>query len=342
MKKLMNTLYVTSEDVYLGIEGESVTVKRGDEIVLRVPIHNIEAIIAFNYVGASPALMRKCGERGVSISFFQGDRFCGRVVGQENGNVILRKTQYRYSDNEEHSLVIARNMILGKVYNQRYVIERARRDYPLRLDAEKLYKASGFLKQSISNIKMCKELEELRGYEGEAAAVYFQAFDELILQNKKDFNFQGRNKRPPLDRVNALLSFAYSLLAVECAGAAYSVGLDPYVGFLHRDRPGRQSLALDIMEEFRAPIADRFVLTMINKQEVHAKGFKQMENGAVIMDDIMRKAVLQKWQDAKNEVVMHPFLKEKVKVGLLPHIQAMLLARYLRGDIDAYPPFFKK
>ena len=342
MKKLMNTLYVTSEDVYLGIEGESVTVKRGDEIVLRVPIHNIEAIIAFNYVGASPALMRKCGERGVSISFFQGDRFCGRVVGQENGNVILRKTQYRYSDNEEHSLVIARNMILGKVYNQRYVIERARRDYPLRLDAEKLYKASGFLKQSISNIKMCKSLEELGGYEGEAAAVYFQAFDELILQNKKDFNFQGRNKRPPLDRVNALLSFAYSLLAVECAGAAYSVGLDPYVGFLHRDRPGRQSLALDIMEEFRAPIADRFVLTMINKQEVHAKGFKQMENGAVIMDDIMRKAVLQKWQDAKNEVVMHPFLKEKVKVGLLPYIQAMLLARYLRGDIDAYPPFFKK
>ena len=234
-------------------------------------------------------------------------------------------------------MAIARNMILGKVYNQRYVIERARRDYPMRLDAEKLYKASGFLKQSISNIKMCKELEELRGYEGEAAAVYFQAFDELILQNKKDFNFQGRNKRPPLDRVNALLSFAYSLLAVECAGAAYSVGLDPYVGFLHRDRPGRQSLALDIMEEFRAPIADRFVLTMINKQEVHAKGFKQMENGAVIMDDIMRKAVLQKWQDAKNEVVMHPFLKEKVKVGLLPYIQAMLLARYLRGDIDAYP-----
>ena len=172
--------------------------------------------------------------------------------------------------------------------------------------------------------------------------MYFQAFDELILQNKKDFNFQGRNKRPPLDRVNALLSFAYSLLAAECAGAAYSVGLDPYVGFLHRDRPGRQSLALDIMEEFRAPIADRFVLTMINKQEVNAKGFKQMENGAVIMDDIMRKAVLQKWQDAKNEVVMHPFLKEKVKVGLLPYIQAMLLARYLRGDIDAYPPFFKK
>lgn len=342
MKKLMNTLYVTSEDVYLGIEGESVTVKRDDEIVLRVPIHNIEAIIAFNYVGASPALMRKCGERGVSISFFQGDRFCGRVVGQENGNVILRKTQYRYSDNEEHSLAIARNMILGKVYNQRYVIERARRDYPLRLDAEKLYKASGFLKQSISNIKMCKGLEELRGYEGEVAAVYFQAFDELILQNKKDFSFHGRNKRPPLDRVNALLSFAYSLLAVECAGAAYSVGLDPYVGFLHRDRPGRQSLALDIMEEFRAPIADRFVLTMINKQEVNAKGFKQMENGAVIMDDIMRKAVLQKWQDAKNEVVMHPFLKEKVKVGLLPYIQAMLLARYLRGDIDAYPPFFKK
>ncbi len=342
MRKLMNTLYITSEDVYLGIEGESVTVKKEDKVLMRVPIHNIEAIVTFNYVGVSPALMRKCGERGVNISFFQGDRFCAQVIGQENGNVILRKTQYRFSEKEDECLAISRNMILGKVHNQRYVVERARRDHAMRLDCEKLCNASELLKQSIVYIKNCKNLEELRGYEGEAASVYFRVFDELILQNKKDFTFNGRNKRPPLDNVNALLSFVYSLLTTECTGAAYSVGLDPYVGFLHRDRPGRQSLALDIMEEFRAPIADRFVLTLINKQEVNAKGFTKVENGAVIMNDEMRKRVIQKWQETKRELIIHPFLKEKIVVGLLPYIQAMLLARYLRGDIDAYPPFFKK
>lgn len=338
----MNTLYVTSKDVFLGIEGESVIIKKDDEVLMRVPIHNIEAIVAFNYVGASPALMRKCSERGVNISFFQGDRFCARIVGQENGNVILRKTQYRFSENDAESLNIARNMILGKVHNQRYVIERARRDYSLRLDCEKLNHASELLKQSMAYIKGCKSLDELRGYEGEAATVYFRVFDEMILQNKKDFVFTERNRRPPLDNVNALLSFVYSLLTAECAGAAYSVGLDPYVGFLHKDRPGRQSLALDILEEFRAPLADRFVLTLINKQEINAKGFNKLENGAVVMDDEARRKILQKWQEVKNESIMHPFLKEKVAIGLLPYIQAMLLARYLRGDINAYPPFFKK
>lgn len=342
MKKLMNTLYVTSEDVYLGIEGESVTIKRNDEILMRVPIHNIEAIVAFNYVGASPALMRKCCENGVSISLFQGDRFCARIVGRENGNVILRKTQYRLSENGKECLDIARNMILGKVHNQRYVVERAIRDYSLRLDCDKLNNASALLKQSLSYIKNSTDLDELRGYEGEAATVYFHVFDELILQNKKDFVFNGRNKRPPLDNVNALLSFAYSLLTAECAGAAYSAGLDPYVGFLHRDRPGRQSLALDIMEELRAPVADRFVLSLINKKEIDAKGFEKLESGAVVMSDALRKTVVQKWQDAKNEQITHPFLKEKIAVGLLPYAQAMLLARYLRGDIDAYPPFFKR
>ncbi|MEY8331186.1 type I-C CRISPR-associated endonuclease Cas1c [Lachnospiraceae bacterium 48-33] len=342
MRKLLNTLYITSSDVYLGIDGENVVVKREDEVAMRVPIHNIEAIVAFNYVGASPALMRKCCEYEVSISFFQGDRFCARVVGEENGNVVLRKTQYRFSDKEEESLIIARNMILGKVHNQRYVIERARRDYALRLDCEKLENASKLLKQSMSYIKDCKTLDELRGYEGEAASVYFRVFDDLILQNKHQFVFSGRNKRPPLDNVNALLSFTYSLLTTECAGAAYSVGLDPYVGFLHRDRPGRQSLALDLMEELRAPVADRFVLTLINKQEINAKGFKKLENNAVIMSDMTRKLVLQRWQEGKNEQIMHPFLKEKIPLGLLPYVQAMLLARYLRCDINAYPPFFKK
>ncbi|MCM1307910.1 MAG: type I-C CRISPR-associated endonuclease Cas1c [Butyrivibrio sp.] len=342
MKKLMNTLYVTSEDVYLGIDGESVTVKRDSEVLMRVPIHNIEAIVAFNYVGASPALMKKCAESGVSLSFFQGDRFCARIIGKENGNVILRKTQYRYSDDDSQSLAISRNMILGKVHNQRYVLERAKRDYPLRMDCEKLGKASDLLKQSLSYIKSCASTEELRGYEGEAATVYFRVFDELILQNKADFTFNGRNKRPPLDNVNAMLSFVYSLLANECAAAAYSVGLDPYVGFLHRDRPGRQSLALDIMEELRAPVTDRFVLSLINKKEIDAKGFNKTESGAVVMEDSLRKTVIQKWQEAKKEQILHPFLQEKIPAGLLPYVQAMLLARYLRGDINAYPPFFKR
>lgn len=342
MRKLLNTLYVTSADVYLSLDGENIVVKKDDEIAMRVPIHNVEAVVAFNYVGASPALMRKCCEQGVSLCFFQGDKFCGRVIGQENGNVTLRKTQYRFSENDKESLNIARNMILGKVHNERYVIERAIRDYALRLDGEKLKKASALLKQSMKYIKECETLDELRGFEGEAASVYFRVFDELILQNKSQFVFSGRNKRPPLDNVNALLSFTYSLLANECAGAAYSVGLDPYVGFMHRDRPGRQSLALDLMEEFRAPIADRFVLTLINKQEINSKGFIKLESGAVIMDDTTRKIIIQKWQENKNEMVMHPFLKEKVPQGLLPYTQAMLLARYLRGDLDAYPPFFKR
>jgi CRISPR-associated protein Cas1 len=342
MKKLLNTLYVTSPDAYLGLDGENVIVKKEDAVALRIPIHNLEAITTFNYVGASPALMRKCGEKGVSLSFFQGDRFCGRFVGQENGNVILRKTQYRVSDIEQDSLKIARNMILGKVHNAKYVVDRALRDHALRLDCDRMQKASQYLKQSLRNIKESVSLDQLRGFEGESASIYFGVFDELILQQKKDFSFLGRNKRPPMDNVNALLSFAYSLLTSECAGAAYSVGLDPYVGFLHRDRPGRQSLALDLMEELRAPVADRFVLTLINKQEITGKGFKKMESGAVLLNDETRRLILQKWQESKKEQVQHPFLKEKVQIGLLPYVQAMLLARYLRGDIDAYPPYFKR
>ena len=342
MKKLLNTLYVTSPDVYIALDGENVLIKKDNEIAMRVPLHNIEGIIAFNYVGASPTLMKKCCENGINLSFFQGDKFCGRIVGVENGNVILRKTQYRNSDNINESLNISRNMILGKVHNERYVIERAKRDYALRLDVEKLEHASELLKQSMCYIRECKDLDELRGYEGEAASVYFSVFDELILQNKNDFLFSGRNKRPPLDNVNAMLSFVYSLLSNECAAAAYSVGLDPYVGFLHRDRPGRQSLALDLMEEFRAPIADRFVLTLINKQEVNAKGFKKLESGAVVMNDALRKTIIQKWQESRKEEIIHPFLREKVPIGLLPYVQAMLLARYLRGDLNAYPPYFKR
>ena len=342
MKKLLNTLYVTSQDVYLGLEGECVTIKKDGETAMRLPLHNLESIVAFNYVGASPALMKKCGESNVSLSFFQGDYFCGRLEGQENGNVLLRKVQYRFSDAESESLKIARNMILGKVHNERYVLERALRDHALRVDDKSLRRASEMLQKSVECIRDCSGLDELRGYEGEAASVYFGVFDELILQGKENFSFEGRNRRPPLDRVNALLSFVYALLANECAGAAYSAGLDPYVGFLHRDRPGRKSCALDLMEELRSPVAERFVLTLINKRQLNADGFFRTESGAVIMSDDTRKIVIQRWQETKQEVILHPFLKEKLPMGLLPYAQAMLLARYLRGDLDAYPPFFKR
>lgn len=342
MKKLLNTLYVTSPDAYLSLDGENIVVKKDEEIAMRLPIHNLEAVVAFNYTGASPALMKKCTESNVSISFFLGDQYCGRFVGQENGNVILRKTQYRFSDDMQKCLDIARNMILGKVYNERYVVNRALRDHEMRVDVEKLRHASELLQKAIGNIRNCQGLDELRGYEGEAATVYFHVFDELILQNKEQFRFKGRNKRPPLDNVNALLSFVYSLLANECTGAAYSVGLDPYVGFMHRDRPGRRSLALDLMEELRSPVADRFVLTLINKRQITADDFLEMEDHAVIMKDAGRKTVIQRWQETKQEVIQHPFLKEKIPMGLLPYVQALLLARYLRGDLDAYPPFFKR
>ncbi len=342
MKKLLNTLYVMSEDAYLGLDGENVVVKKANAVVMRLPIHNIDSIVAFNYVGASPALLRKCGEHNVPISFFQKDYFCGCFISQENGNVILRKTQYRYSDMQEKSLDIARNIVIGKVHNERYVLGRALRDHEIRIDATKVERAMSLLQESINHIKNCATLDELRGYEGEAAACYFGVFDQLILRSKEDFKFKGRNRRPPLDRVNALLSFAYSLLSNECAGAAYSVGLDPYVGFLHRDRPGRKSLALDLMEELRSPIADRFVLTLINKQQVKASDFFISANQAVTLKDDLRRMVIQKWQETKQEMILHPFIKEKIQIGLIPYVQAMLLARYLREDLDAYPPFLKR
>lgn len=242
----------------------------------------------------------------------------------------------------EECLNISKNMILGKIYNERYVLNRALRDHALQIDTDRVGHAVGLLKEAMETVGKCTDMDQLRGYEGEAATNYFRVFNELILQNKDSFCFTGRNRRPPLDRVNALLSFAYSLLANECAGAAYSVGLDPYVGFMHRDRPGRKSLALDLMEELRSPIADRFVLTLINKRQLDAEDFEITEGGAVLMKTDSRRVVIQAWQEMRREQIMHPFLKEKVPTGLLPYVQAMLLARYLRGDLNAYPPYFKR
>lgn len=343
MKKLLNTLYVTSENSYLSLDGENVVVFEEKTEMGRVPLHNLEGIVSFGYRGTSPALMGACAERNVSLCYLtpQG-RFLARVSGRIKGNVLLRQQQYVSSRDEKISLEIAKNCILGKVYNARWVLERAVRDHSMQIDLEQVKSASGFLKSSLEYIQDAQSKEQLRGYEGEAASVYFGVFDQLILQQKKDFVFQGRSRRPPLDNVNALLSFVYTLLTNQITSALETVGLDPYVGYLHTDRPGRASLSLDLIEELRAVFADRFVLSLINKRIVNGKNFSKKENGAVLMDDELRKKVLTEWQNRKREIITHPYLGEKVEWGMVPYVQAMLLARYLRGDLDGYPVFLWK
>lgn len=343
MRKLLNTLYVTSENSYLGVDGENVVVYDDKKEIGQLPLHNLDGIVCFGYRGTSPALMGACAERNISLCYLspQG-KFLARVTGKTKGNVLLREQQYFSGKDENVSLAVAKNCIIGKVYNARWVLERAIRDHRMQIDEERVKKASDTLKENLKLIQNAETKEQLRGYEGESASIYFGVFDELILQQKKDFKFNGRNKRPPQDNVNAMLSFVYTLLTNQIASALECVGLDPYVGYLHTDRPGRASLALDMIEEFRAVYADRFVLSLINKKIVNSKNFSRKENGAVLMDDDLRKKILIEWQERKKEVITHPFLKEKVEWGMVPYVQAMLLARYLRGDLDGYPVFLWK
>lgn len=343
MKKLLNTLYVTSEHSYLSLDGENVVVSEEQKEIGRLPLHNLEGIVSFGYRGTSPALMGACAERNISLCYLtpQG-KFLARVSGRIRGNVILREQQFASKNDEKISLNIAKNCILGKVHNARWVLERAVRDHALQIDTEKVKAASAFLKNSLELIQKCESKDQLRGYEGEAASIYFGVFNQLILQQKENFAFYGRNKRPPIDNVNALLSFVYTLLTNSITSALECVGLDPYVGYLHTERPGRASLSLDLIEELRAIFADRFVLTLINKRMINGKGFSQKENGAVLMDDETRRKVITEWQNKKKEVITHPYLGEKVEWGMVPYAQAMLLARYLRGDLDGYPVFLWK
>lgn len=343
MRKLMNTLYVTSPDAYLSLDGENVVVLVEEKEKIRVPLHNLEGIVTFGYTGASPAFMGQCAKRNLALTFLtQHGRFLARVVGESRGNVVLRRQQYRMADQEPEQIKIARNCIAGKIYNSRSVINRALRDHGQRIDEARFKAVSEQLKQSLELARAASCLEELRGYEGEAASRYFSVMDDLILQQKADFYFRGRNKRPPLDNVNAMLSFVYTLLAHDVAAALETVGLDSYVGFLHTDRPGRISLALDMMEELRAVFADRFVISLINKRMVNGSGFEKQENGAVMMKDDTRKEILRNWQERKRDKITHPFLEETIEWGLVPHVQAMLLARFIRGDLDGYPPFLWK
>lgn len=343
MRKLLNTLYVTIPEAYLARDGENVLVKVENEIRFRVPVHNLEGIVCFGFAGASPSLMHLCCERGVTLSFLtQHGNFMGRVTGKVSGNILLRKNQYRWSDSGTISLRLAKRFILAKIINQRAVLHRAIRDHPLVVDTELLTEVIKNLAIFAKQLDNVKDLNNLRGVEGQAAQLYFSAFNQLILSQKDDFHMTERNRRPPLDRINALLSFLYTLLTHETVAALESIGLDPQSGFLHRDRPGRPSLALDIMEELRPHFADRLAVTLINRNQISASGFIVKENGAVVMDDKTRKEVLLAWQKRKQEEIIHPFLEEKVPIGLVPYIQAMLLARHIRGDIEDYPPFFWK
>lgn len=343
MRHLLNTLYVFTEDAYLSLEGENIVVSRDSAKLGQVPFHTLESILCFSYRGASPALMGSCAKRGVALVFFDPrGRFLASVCGEERGNVLLRKAQYRWSDNPEKSLPIACNFITGKLFNGRWVLERAVRDHGLRVDVEALKGVSIRLADALSAVAECDSMESLRGIEGDAAAEYFSVFDELILRDKEVFRFTGRNRRPPTDATNAMLSLFYTVLSMDCAAALEGVGLDPYVGFMHVDRPGRRSLALDLMEELRPVLVDRFVLSAINNRVVKPSHFETRETGEVRLSDEGRRALFTAWQERKRETIMHPFLKEKIPRGLIPHVQALLLARCIRGDLDGYPPFLWK
>ena len=343
MKKLLNTLYVTSEDAFLALDGENIVVRFADDTEKAIPLHLLSSIVSFSYKGATPALMGKCVQCGVAMAFYtpQG-RFLCQVGNETAGNVYLRREQYRRADDAAQSLAIARNFIAGKLYNAKFVLLRCARDHALQADAGKLRGAAASLHESLSACLSAQSDDQLRGIEGNAASAYFQVFDEMVLREKQAFAFHGRSRRPPLDRTNALLSFAYSLLASDCAAALRGVGLDPYVGFMHVDRPGRKSLALDLVEELRPVCADRFVLTLINNRVLSPGDFVVQESGAVLLTDDARKTFLSEWQKRKRETLTHPYLDEKIEWGLVPHVQALLLARYVRGDLDQYPPFFWK
>lgn len=343
VRKLLNTLYVMTESCYLTLDGENIVIQDGEKTIGRFPLHTLENIICFTYKGASPALMGACAERKIGMSFFSPrGAFLARVVGKEYGNVLLRKEQYRISDQENKSVAYAKNMIMGKVFNCRWSIERTVRDHGYRVDAEKLKQISNALYHTLPQIDSALKMDELRGIEGKAAEQYFSVLDDMILNQKEDFTFTTRNRRPPLDNFNAMLSFAYTVLAGDCANALASVGLDPYVGFMHGDRPGRMSLALDLMEELRPVMADRFILTLVNTKAIQASHFEKRKDNAVFLNEEGRKIFFAAWQNHRRESITHPYLKEKIPWGLVPYVQALLLARTVRGDVEEYPPFLWK
>ncbi len=342
MKKHLNTLYITSNDAYLSKERETFVVEVNHKKAFQAPIHSIENIVCFGFKPMTPALMAFCAENNVGVSFLSDQgKFLARVYGPQQGNVLLRKAQYAVADNEHESLKIACPIIAAKVSNYRNLLLRHQRNHQ-HDTPDSVAIAATTLGNRLGDIQRVESLDMLRGYEGECASLYFGVLSSLIVAQQEDFTFTARSKRPPLDPANALLSFLYAIMANDVRSALETVGLDPQVGFLHQLRSGRPSLALDIMEEFRAYLGDRIMLNLINLKQVTKKDFEIRESGEVRMSDEARKTLITAYQKRKQEEITHPFLGEKMTVGLLPHVQAQLLARYLRGDIAEYPPFYTK
>ena len=341
MKKLMNVLYVTAPDSYLSLDGATVVVTKEEGKAIKMPLLNLENIVCFGYAGVSPGLMGACADQKIGLCFLTPyGRFLGRVTGRVQGNVLLRKKQYQVSEDDAISAHIAASFLVGKITNCRRVINRVVRDHAVSVNVDRLIPAATSLKFLAQEVKGCKSPQDQMALEGSAGKIYFSVFDEFVLHQKDSFYFVRRSRRPPMDNLNSLLSFLYTLLTWDVASALEAVGLDPYVGFLHQDRPGRPSLALDLMEELRPVFADRLALSLVNRKQITGKGFVAKESGGILMDDETRKTVLTAWQQRKQQAIPHPFLGERMPLGLVPHVQALLLARYLRGDLDAYPPFF--
>ncbi len=336
MRKLLNTLYITQEDVYLKLDGLNVVLTKNSEIVARIPFCNIENIVCFNYLGCSPQLMGKCADAGIGLCFLKpSGEFLARVTGKVHGNVHLRVIQYEKMRQSSTCLYLAQKTILAKMKNSRnYLAKQMREDLTLKpylqTDVE-------YIEQKIADVPFVEDLETLRGLEGVVAKKYFHAFSKVL--KNQDFKFEIRNKRPPLDPVNAVLSYLYTLLALDCQSALETVGLDPYVGYFHTDRPGRASLSLDIMEEFRCFVVDRCVLSLFNKKQLNKSCFITNLTGAVTMTDECRRLIIHEWQSRKKEEIMHPVLHEKTPIGLLPYIQARLLSKYIRNELPEYIPF---
>ena len=343
MKTHRNTLYVTTQGTYLCVERENLVARLNSETVGRFPLHMLEGIVCFGNVAMSPFLMGRASERGIGISFLsERGRFLARVVGEASGNVLLRREQFKRAEDEVAAAHLARAFVAGKVANARSLLLRSLRDHPDAEGRQALREAVHGLAGSLHNLQREPDLEATRGIEGNAARTYFQVFGNLIVTQRTGFPFTGRSRRPPLDRVNALLSFIYTLLIHDASSAVQVVGLDPQVGFLHRYRPGRPGLALDLVEELRPLLGDRLGITLINRRQVRENGFEIRETGGVSMDEDTRKTVLKAYQERKQEEITHPFLNEKTTVGMVVHLQALLLARHLRGDLDAYPPFIPR
>lgn len=340
MRKLLNTLYITTPDSYLSKDGENVVVSVKQEEVFRIPVLNIESIVTFGYMGASPGVMKLCADRGIGLTFLSPHgRFVSRIQGPVHGNVLLRKAQYTLADDMNVATEIARICIAGKIQNYRSILRRFERDYGEVEEIEDVVRA---MDRAKGNVLRATSAEQVRGIEGDAASCYFSVFSHLIINQKADFPFNGRNRRPPKDAVNAMLSLAYTLLTNDITSALETVGLDPYVGFLHTMRPGRASLALDMVEELRAYLGDRFVLSLINRKQICSDDFLYQGEKGVVLTENGRKTFLAAWQNRKREIVTHPFLQEKIPIGLIPYAQAMLLARCIRGDLDTYPVFLIK